>query len=237
MAAPFREIPMKRTWGVVAVVLLAGCLSAGDSSNSIELPFDFNVVGENWTAGVSDVPAAQVGTVNLTAELRALPAGLPSRNALYLAGTNTTGSMFIFMEKRFTGLVPNLTYDAELAVEFASNIHQGCTTGIGTTTFIKAGASSVEPESEEIQGVLRMIIDKGTGTSAGDYTQLGDIRNGEIGCPATGTWAIKTTAFRKQSLPVTTDNFGGFWLWVALESTAVGRPEVYFGGVILRLSH
>jgi hypothetical protein len=229
---------MKRYSGAAALLLLAGCLNAADTTNTISLPFDFDEVGEGWTAGVADVPETELQNVNFVGELRVLPAPLPNRDALYLAGDNVSGSIFMFQQRRFTGLLPNEQYQVELEAEFATNFHQGCTTGIGPATFIKAGVALIEPAVEpDGQGILRMTIDKGTGATAGDYTQLGDIRNGASGCPVPGTYTIQTTIMRSQPLRLVTDAFGGFWLWIGIESTAAGRPEIYFGGVIVTLTH
>jgi hypothetical protein len=228
---------MKRYSGAAALLLLAGCLNAADTTNTVSLPFDFNVVGEEWIAGVADVPETEVLNLNFAGDLRVLPSPLPNRNALYLAGDNVSGTIFMFQQRRFTGLVPNEQYDVALEAEFATSYHQGCTTGIGPATFIKAGVALIEPAAEpDGQGILRMTIDKGTGATAGDYTQLGDIRNGADGCPVPGTYTIQTTIMRSQSLRLVTDAFGGFWLWIGIESTAAGRPEIYFGGMIVTLT-
>jgi hypothetical protein len=229
---------MKRYSGAAAVLLLAGCLNAADTTNTISLPFDFNVVGEGWTAGVADVPETELQNVNLAGDLRVLPSPLPNRNSLYLAGNNVGGTIFMFQQRRFTDLLPNEPYEVSLEAEFATNYHQGCTTGIGPATFLKAGVSLIEPAAEvDGQGILRMTIDKGSGATAGDYAQLGDIRNGASGCPAPGTYTIQTTVRRSQPLRLVTDAFGGFWLWVGIESTAAGRPEIYIGGLIVTLTH
>jgi len=229
---------MKRYSGAAAVLLLAGCLNAADTTNTISLPFDFNVVGEGWTAGVADVPETELQNVNLAGDLRVLPSPLPNRNSLYLAGNNVGGTIFMFQQRRFTDLLPNEPYEVSLEAEFATNYHQGCTTGIGPATFLKAGVSLIEPAAEvDGQGILRMTIDKGSGATAGDYAQLGDIRNGAGGCPAPGTYTIQTTVRRSQPLRLVTDAFGGFWLWVGIESTAAGRPEIYIGGLIVTLTH
>ena len=229
---------MKRYSGGAALLLLAGCLNAADTTNTISLPFDFDDVGEGWTAGVADVPETQLPNVNLVGDLRALPSPLPSRDALYLAGNNVSGTIFMFQQRRFTGLIPNEQYEVALEAEFATSYHQGCTTGIGPATFLKAGVSLIEPAAEvDAQGILRMTIDKGTGATAGDYAQLGDIRNGATGCPSPGTYTIQTTIMRSQPLRLVTDAFGGFWLWIGIESTGAGRPEIYLGGVIVTLTH
>lgn len=229
---------MKWYSGAAALLLLAGCLNATDTSSTISLPFDFDEVGEGWTAGVADVPETELLNVNLAGDLRVLPSPLPDRNSLYLAGTNVGGTIFMFQQRRFTGLLPNEQYEVALEAEFATNFHQGCSTGIGPATFLKAGVSLIEPAAEvDAQGILRMTIDKGTGATAGDYAQLGDIRNGASGCPSPGTYTIQTTVMRSQPLGLVTDAFGGFWLWIGIESTAAGRPEIYLGGVIVTLTH
>jgi hypothetical protein len=229
---------MKRYSGAAALLLLAGCLNAADTTNTISLPFDFDEVGEGWTAGVADIPETELPNVNFVGDLRVLPSPLPNRDALYLAGTSGGGPMFMFQQRRFTGLLPNEQYEVELEAEFATNYHQGCSTGLGPTTFLKAGVALIEPAVEpDGQGILRMTIDKGTGATAGDYAQLGDIRNGASGCPAPGTYTIQTTIMRSQVLRLVTDAFGGFWLWIGIESTAAGRPEIYLGGVIVTLTH
>lgn len=231
---------MKRYSGAAALLLLAGCLNAADTTNTITLPFDMDLpdgVGEGWTAGVADVPETELLNVNLAGDLRVLPSPLPGREALYLAGSNVSGTIFMFQQRRFTGLLPNEQYEVELEVEFATNYHQDCTTGIGPATFLKAGVALIEPAAEpDGQGILRMTIDKGTGATAGDYTQQGDVRNGASGCPTTGTYTIKETTRRSQPLRLVTDAFGGFWLWVGIESTAPGRPEIYIGGIIVTLT-
>jgi hypothetical protein len=186
---------------------------------------------------VADVPETELLNVNLAGDLRVLPAPLPGREALHLAGTNVGGSIFMFQQRRFTGLLPNEQYEVELEAEFATNYHQGCTTGIGPATFLKAGVALIEPAAEpDGQGILRMTIDKGTGSSAGDYAQLGDIRNGASGCPTPGTYTIANTTKRSQTLRLLTDAFGGFWLWIGIESTGAGRPEIYIGAIIVTLT-
>jgi hypothetical protein len=186
---------------------------------------------------VADIPETELQNVSFVGDLRVLPSPLPNREALYVAGNNVSGTIFMFQQRRFTGLLPNEQYEVELEAEFATNYHQGCTTGIGPATFLKAGVALIEPAAEpDGQGILRMTIDKGTGATAGDYTQLGDIRNGASGCPTPGTYTIQTTTRRSQPLRLVTDAFGGFWLWIGIESTAAGRPEIYFGAMIVTLT-
>jgi hypothetical protein len=219
---------MKRYLGAATILLLAGCLNT--EPTALTLPFDLHLVGENWTPGVANVPVDRLTEVNLVGELRSLPASVATNtNGLYLAGTNVTGDMFLYQQKRFIGLPANTTYTTTLAVQFATDIHGGCTTGIGPSTFIKAGASLLElAPAPDNQGILRVTQDLGDHTNGGDFTRLGDIRNGLSGCPAPGTFASRTTITQTQTLTITTDNDGGFILFVGIDSSVVGRAEIYF---------
>ena len=227
---------MKRYFGAAMVLLLAGCLNTEPATTV--LPFDLNVVGENWTPGVVNVPVDRLAEVALTGDLRNLPSPLESnRKGLYLAGTNVTGDLLIYQQKRFTGLPANTTYTAALTVEFATDIHNGCTTGIGVSTFIKAGATLLElAPAQDGQGILRVIQNLGDHTNGGDFTRLGDIRNGVAGCPTPGTFARRTTITQTQPVTLTTDGVdGGIILFVGLHSSVVGRAEIYFIAIRLAL--
>jgi hypothetical protein len=227
---------MKRSLGAAITLLLAGCLNT--EPTSIILDFDLGVVGENWTPGVVNVPVDRLTDVALVGELRNLPAPLATtRTGLYLAGTNVTGDMFIYLQKRFNGLSANTTFTAMLTVEFATNIHNGCTTGIGASTFIKAGVSLLElAPAPDGQGILRVIQDLGDHTNGGDFTRLGDIRNPSPGCPSPGTFTSRTTITQTQPVTLTTDVYGGFILFVGIDSSVLGRPEIYFMAIRLELA-
>ncbi len=226
---------MTRHLGAATILLLAGCLNT--EPNTITLPFDFNVVGENWTPGVANVPIDRLADIGVVGELRNLPAPLnTTRQGVYLAGTNVTGDMFVYQQKRFRGLTANTTYTAMLTVEFATDIHAGCTTGIGASTFIKAGASLLElAPAPDGQGILRLAQNLGDHTNGGDFARLGDIRNGLPGCPTPGTLASRSTITQTQPVTLTTDIDGGFILFVGLDSSVAGRVEIYFLAIRLVL--
>ena len=228
---------MKRFTGAAAL-LLAGCIGAGDSTSVITLDFDFHIVGEDWTSGVADITAAEVPSLNLIAERRTLPAPLEvARNALHISAANAVGGVFIFFQKRITGLVANTTYDVQVAIEHASAIHAGCTTGIGPASFIKAGVAVIAPEAvPDNFGVLRMNITKGSGSAAGDYIMSSDIRNELTGCPEVGTFGRRAGTYKSQAQKLVTDDFGGFWLWWGIESTALGVLDVYATGLSIRIT-
>jgi hypothetical protein len=219
---------MKRLY-LVALAALAGCLNAGDSQSNITLDFDFNVFGNDWIPGAADYPEAQAAAVGLVGDLRTLPAPLSTvQKALYLKGTNVSGDLFLYQSKFIPGLAPSTQYLVSLQVEYATNYHAGCSAGPGPLTVIKAGLSSTAlTPGTDAQGVVRVDLDKGTGTNPGDYTQLGDIKNNLTGCPASGTFAIRTTGLQRQSAVLMTDSQGGFFIFIGTQSSFVGSHEIY----------
>jgi len=225
---------------LVGLLLLSGaCLNVEDA-NTNTLNFNFTQPGfaTTWALGVADVPAARLAEVTADGGERTLPAELSTNSpALYQSGTNVSGDLFVFHKKFYDGLRSNFTYKVSLQVGFVTNYHSGCTSGVGPAVVLKAGASSTEPLAiADAQGVLRMNIDKGTGTAAGDFTTLGDIRNGLTGCPTTGSFALNGTTQLRQTLDLTTDATGGFWLFLGTQSSASGqRHEIYITQLLVTL--
>jgi hypothetical protein len=207
----------------------------GDTHTSQTFNFDFNDVQDGWVSGAADFPQAQAGAVGAFGAVQPLPAPLTTtKSGLYLRGTNVSGDLFLFQKRFFSGLAGLVTYTISLQLEVATSYQAGCTTGPGPATFVKAGVSVIEPvTTTDGQGVVRMNIDKGAGTAAGDFLQLGDIRNGLSGCPAAGTFGLKTTVLRTQPTTLTTGSDGGFWLFIGTQSSFAGQHEIYITGMKL----
>lgn len=220
-----------------AALLLAGCLGATDLSPGFTIPYDFNALNTGWVAGAADYPASQTAAVGLVGDVRNLPAPLATTSVgLYLKGTNVSGDLFLYQTRYVTGFAANHTYTATLQVEYASAIQQDCTTGPGPVTFIKAGVTATAPVvTADAQGVLRLNIDKGTGTSPGAFTQLGDITSGLPGCPTPGTYSAWGTPIRQQTMPLVTDAAGGFYIFIGTQSSFVGTHEIFFTRMNLSL--
>ncbi|HEV8598762.1 MAG TPA: hypothetical protein VGQ69_05345 [Gemmatimonadales bacterium] len=219
-----------------ALLATAGCLDTEPATTTLDFDLTVSPLGDNWEPGAADFPVGQEAAVDFVGDRRALPAEVGTASALYQSGTNVSGDLFVFQRKYWSGLRPLTTYKATLQVQFVSNVHSGCTSGLGTGVVIKAGVTSIEPRADpDPQGVYRMSIDKGSGTAAGDFVQLGDIRNGLTGCPAIGTYAVRNTATLPQSTDFTTDDLGGFWMFIGTQSSVLARHEIYITRVGLRI--
>lgn len=223
-----------------AVLLASGCLASGPDANSQTFDFNFTTASldQAWDLGAADYPVAREAEVAVVGDLRPLPTALGTPgNAHFQSGNNVSGDLFIFQKAYRNGLSPLTTYKISLQVSYVTNYHSGCTTGPGPHVVIKAGVSPVDPMAlPDAQGVYRMTIDKGVGTDNGDFLQLGDIRNGLSGCPASGTYALRTTSLSRQPLTVTTDGQGGFFLFFGTQSSFAGVHEIYITNLRLRLN-
>ena len=225
---------------LAALLLLAsGCLSLGPDANSNTLPFSFLDASASWSFEVSDFPIARTAEVAANGELRPLPVSLGvAGNAQYESGNNVSGDLFLFHKAYRSGLTPLKTYHVSLQATYATNYHAGCSTGPGPHVVLKAGVLPTEPiATPNAQGVWQMNINKGAGTEHGDFVNLGDIRNGLSGCPATGTYALRTTDRIRQSGDITTDQDGGFWMFVATQSTALGSYEIFITELSVKISY
>jgi hypothetical protein len=234
-----RIAPVSRFLGAALAVALfatAGCLDVGPATTTLDFDLTDGGLGGNWVVAAADYPLGREADVNVVGDRRELPAAIGDAFTLYQAGTNVTGDLFVFQKKLWTGLLPLTDYRASLQVEFASNVHAGCTTGVGPNVVIKAGVTTFEPLVDfDAQSIYRLNIDNGSGTSAGDFTQLGDIRNKLTGCPATGTWALKTTSKVTQPIDLHTDAAGAFWMFIGTQSSVLARHEIYITRVFLQI--
>jgi hypothetical protein len=219
-----------------ALVVTTGCLDVGPATTNLDFDLTLDQLNENWFAGASDYPVGQEAAVDAVGDRRAIPVELGTATALYQAGTNVSGDLFVFQKKYWTGLRPLTTYQADLQVQFASNVHSECTTGVGPGVVIKAGVTTLEPRVDpDAQNIYRFSLNKGTFTTAGDYVQVGNIGNGLSGCPAVGTWATRNTVTVRQSADLVTDSEGGFWMFIGTQSSVLARHEIFITRVGLRL--
>jgi hypothetical protein len=218
------------------LLVTAGCLDVGPTTTNLDFDLTLDQLNENWFPGASDYPVGQEAAVDAVGDRRAIPAELGTATALYQAGTNVSGDLFVFQKKYWTGLRPLTTYKADLQVQFASNVHSECSTGVGPGVVIKAGVASAEPRADpDAQNIYRFNLDKGTFTTPGDYVQVGNIGNGLSGCPAVGTWAVRNTVTVHQSADLVTDSEGGFWMFIGTQSSVLARHEIFITRVGLRL--
>lgn len=199
----------------------------------VSYSFGFQNSHNGWIGGFCDYPASDVGYYDLVTARKTLPRSLdPSRWGLYLGGTNHSDDLFMYLKRRISGLSACTAYRVHFKVEIATNAPSGCF-GIGgapgEAVFVKAGASTVQPQSLlEEDGWYWMNIDKGHQSQAGvNSIMLGDIANTNTDCDAP-RWEYKTLDSKSSFVRSRTDSDGRLWLFVGTESGFEGRTTLYY---------
>jgi hypothetical protein len=226
---------------IVFSTLLTSCSTKYEKSYQFTSTFDEDQ--EGWTAGFADLPADyDPAQFMLDSGWGSLPSSLEG-NALFLSGNNHSDDLFMFIQKQFTGLKPETTYQVEFDVELASNSPAGMM-GIGgspgESVYIKAGAVPHEPEvvSDSIDW-LRMDIDKGNQASEGeDMINLGTYSNPNID-PETQTgdeYALMRLDNQYVPFQVTSDKEGNIWVIIGSDSGFEGTTAVYYKSIDIHLT-
>ena len=200
--------------------------------------FDFESDAEGWTVGFADLPVGHDQSIfELDHGHRPLPDGLEG-SGIYVQGHNRSDDLFMFLKKQVGGLRPNAVYAVSVSLDLATNV-PAATFGIGgspgESVFVKAGASTVEPLTEEDRNrYLRMNIDKGNQANGGeDMVVLGNVAHGEV---LNREYRIKTLDNMDMPLSVSTDAEGRVWLIVGTDSGFEGLSAFYYSRVSYKLS-
>jgi len=223
--------------GVIIYVVVTGI------SSSIRLEFDFRQGAQGWEAGFAEYSPQMQGTV-LEGEIRPLPSELGiNGTGYYLQGMNHSDDLFMFLKRRLgtdDGLVPGQEYRVILATVFASNAPSGAV-GIGgapgESVYLKAGASTVEPEVyiDSDTGYYVMNVDKGLGNSGSGTAAsvVGDIANGLSAEEDPRYISLERQHEHEYTVNASPD--GELWLLVGTDSGFEGLTAIYYQSTAVTL--
>ena len=210
-----------------------GVLKTVTIVETTELAFNFDNDSQGWLTGFADLPADfDQSTFELESGYRALPAGLDG-SGMYLQGHNRSDDLFMYLKRQVEGLRPETAYAVTVSLDLATNVPAG-SFGIGgspgESVYVKAGASTIEPLSEEdVAGYLRMNIDKGNQATEGEVMiNLGNVAHPEV----TGVeYKIKTLHNQGSPFEVVSDSEGRIWLIVGTDSGFEGLSAFYYAAI------
>jgi hypothetical protein len=214
---------------------------SNDADANDVAPFTGEWTGDDdgWVAGFSDYPPGVEREWHFDSRRAATPAPLSSAHrALFIGGDNHSDDLFMFWKRKVTGLAPGHAYAATLEVVFGTNAPKSCS-GVGgapgESVYVKAGASSAEPQTRiGSDGAVRMTIDKGEQRVGGkDAVLIGNVATTNTDC-LHRRWEEKRLA---TGSPIATkaDASGAVWVIVATDSGFEARSELYYETVRLRL--
>jgi hypothetical protein len=201
--------------------------------------FEFNFLKkkQGWRAGFADSTSNLNTNEKVEFKRKKLPSNLANDlKALFIAGTNRTDDLFMFIKRQLTGLKPNSTYQLRFQIQIATNAPSGCVGAGGSSgdsVYLKSGGTSIEPVVDPNTRLLN--IDKGNQSQGGrDMVLLGTIGNSSGICFDT-PYEFKN--FDSQSIPfeATTDANGRLWIIIGTDSGFEGRTELFYSKIVITL--
>ncbi|MYF83270.1 MAG: PEP-CTERM sorting domain-containing protein [Acidimicrobiia bacterium] len=204
----------------------------------VELDFSFETDADGWVVGFADLPEDYDQSIfELDGGHRALPDGLDG-SGIYLQGHNRSDDLFMYVKRQIEGLVSGASYTVSATVDLATNAPLdsiGIGGSPGQSVYVKAGASTTEPDAvPDSTGHLRMRIDKGNQSRGG--TQMAVL--GVVGHPD-----IVGDEFRRKTLDsmdgpvvVAADAAGRVWLIVGTDSGFEGLTRLYYDRISFTLT-
>ncbi|MXV97924.1 MAG: hypothetical protein F4126_11270 [Acidimicrobiaceae bacterium] len=207
-------------------------------SDPVEFDFSFETDADGWEVDFADLPEDYDQSIyELNGGHRALPDGLDGAG-IYVQGHNRSDDLFMYLKRRVDGLTPAASYTVSATVDLATNAALGLV-GIGgapgESVFVKAGASTAEPEAApDSTGHLRMNIDKGNQSRGG--SQMGVL--GNVGHPdiVGNEFRLKTLDSMDSPIVVKADDSGSAWLIVGTDSGFEGLTRLYYDRISFTLT-
>ena len=199
-------------------------------SGPVEFDFSFETDADGWVVAFADLPEDYDQSIyELDGGHRTLPDDLYGAG-IYVQGHNRSDDLFMYLKRRVGSLTPSASYTVSATVDLATDAALGLV-GIGgapgESVFVKAGASTAEPEAApDSTGHLRMNIDKGNQSRGGP--QMGVL--GNVGHPdiVGDEFRLKTLDNMDSPVVVKADDSGSAWLIVGTDSGFEGLTRLYY---------
>lgn len=202
--------------------------------NPIAKNYDFSEGKRGWEAGFADLNKSQKDTFNLQAGVQSLPADLDtSGTGYFMSGDNHSDDLFMYLKRSLgpaDGIIPFQKYELVFQIMYATNTpgDNGGTTG---ATFLKAGASDVEPESIlASDGYLRMNVDKGNQANGGQAATVVAIVGNNLA-------SERYRSVTKAQIHATAqaDANGVLWLMIGTDSGSEFTTSVFYQDIKVTL--
>ena len=207
-------------------------------SDHVEFDFSFETDAGGWAVAFADLPEDYDQSIyELDGGHRALPDGLDGAG-MYVQGHNRSDDLFMYLRRRVDGLTPAASYTVSATIDLATDAALGLV-GIGgapgESVFVKAGASTAEPEAApDSTGHLRMNIDKGNQSRGGSQMAvLGNVGHPDI---VGDEFRLKTLDSMDSPVVVKADDSGSAWLIVGTDSGFEGLTRLYYDRISFMLT-
>ena len=212
--------------------------SPGSDSVPVEFDFSFETDADGWVVDFADLPEDYDQSIyELGGGHRALPDGLEGAG-IYVQGHNRSDDLFMYLKRRVDGLTPTASYTVSASIDLATNAalaSVGIGGSPGSSVFVKAGASTAEPEAAPDRiDHLRLNIDKGNQSRGGSQMAvLGTVGHPDI---VGDEFRLKTLDSMDSPVVVNADDSGSAWLIVGTDSGFEGLTRLYYDRISFTLT-
>jgi len=219
--------------GMALAVSMFGCDDSDDDSNLVldkEITSDFEKSTDDWTGDFSEYSTAtDTSSLELRFGRTTLPSPLNTKMyGLMLQSHNRSDDMFMFLKRKISGLKANQAYNVTFEIDLGTQYSSGgfgAGGSPGSSVFLKAGASAIEPSKKLIDGFYTFNLDKGLQIEEGkDLMNLGNVTNGL----ETDTYAIVKRDNLTKPATVTSDANGTIWVCIGTDSGFEGLTRLYY---------
>ena len=207
-------------------------------SDLVQFDFSFETDADGWVVDFADLPEDYDQSIyELDGGHRTLPDGLDGAG-MFVQGHNRSDDLFMYLKRRVDGLAPAASYTVSATVELATNAalaSVGIGGSPGSSVFVKAGASTAEPEAApDGTSHLRMNIDKGNQSRSGSQMAvLGTVGHADI---VGDEFRLKTLDTMDRPVVVKADDSGSAWLVVGTDSGFEGLTRLYYDRISFTLT-
>lgn len=187
---------------------------------------------DGWVAEITDYGTAQSDIMEFESTRKGLPVPLDTtRKSILIESMNRSDDAFMFLKRKVKGLTPNTDYSLVFDIELASK-YPGNSIGIGgspgSSVFLKAGASAIEPVKVLKDGFYTINIDKGEQNNEGkNAILLGDISSESD----TDNYTLISRSNIDKPFVARSSDKGELWLLVGTDSGFEGLTTLYYSKI------
>lgn len=217
--------------GLALVVSMSACDDNGEIIRSgIIIESDFEQNTNNWEADLAEYSTAtDTSIIEFRSGRTPLPEPLDKkRSAFMLQSHNRSDDMFMFLKRKVNGLKANQTYTVVFNIDLGTSYPAngiGAGGSPGSSVYLKAGASTIEPAKKLEDGFYHFNLDKGAQSQEGkDFLILGNIANGL----EKEDYKIVQRDNMAKPLEVKANANGEIWLCVGTDSGYEGLTRLYY---------
>jgi len=172
-----------------------------------------------------------------------LPDPWQDLHGVMISGNNHSDDLMMVLTRPLDGLEPGMTYQAELEMQFATNVPSDCVGAGGSPgegVYMRLGAAGEKPDHFiDDHGYRRSALDLGQQSNPGELAlSAGDMTNGLEDSLCTDPdrpWRLKRVSTAGQDFSVTADDNGRIWVYGLSDSAFEATSTWYLTEFVLRL--